>query len=64
MEQHHQPGAAELCRDVAAHQVRSRRGLAMMNLCCVTLALAAGTMLLMPRRQPPIPEDVPLKEAA
>ncbi len=36
----------------------------MMNLCCVTLALAAGTMLLMPRRQPPIPEDVPLKEAA
>jgi MFS family permease len=36
----------------------------MMNLCCVTVALAAGTMLLMPRRQPPAPVDVPLKEAA
>jgi hypothetical protein len=36
----------------------------MMNLCCVTVALAAGTILLMPRRQPTIPEDVPLKEAA
>ncbi|MFF4031217.1 MFS transporter [Streptomyces sviceus] len=36
----------------------------MMNLCCVTVALAAGTTLLMPRRRPPVPEDVPLKEAA
>ncbi|MEU0945486.1 MFS transporter [Streptomyces canus] len=36
----------------------------MMNLCCVTVALAAGTMLLVPRRQPPVPEDVHLKEAA
>ncbi|MFF4275762.1 MFS transporter [Streptomyces sp. NPDC001536] len=35
-----------------------------MNLCCVTVALAAGTMLLMPRRQSPIAEDVPFKEAA
>ncbi|MFF7646149.1 MFS transporter [Streptomyces canus] len=36
----------------------------MMNLCCVTVALAAGTTLLMPRRQPPIAGEVPLKEAA
>jgi predicted MFS family arabinose efflux permease len=36
----------------------------MMNLCCVTVALAAATMLFMPRRQPPVPGSVPLKEAA
>jgi predicted MFS family arabinose efflux permease len=36
----------------------------MMNLCCVTVALAAGTMLLMPRRRPPVPEDAPLREPA
>ncbi|MFJ2239217.1 MFS transporter [Streptomyces sp. NPDC087859] len=35
----------------------------MMNLCCVTVALAAATMLFMSRRQPPVPEGVPLKEA-
>ncbi|MFE3032163.1 MFS transporter [Streptomyces canus] len=36
----------------------------MMNLCCVTVALAAGTTLLVPRGRPPVPEDVPLTEAA
>jgi hypothetical protein len=36
----------------------------MMNLCCVAVALAAGTMLLTPRRRPPVPDDVPLEEAA
>ncbi|MFI2201945.1 hypothetical protein ACH47Z_14455 [Streptomyces sp. NPDC020192] len=37
---------------------------AMMNLSCVGVALAAATVLLMPRHQPPVPEEAPLGEAA
>ncbi|MFF4059151.1 MFS transporter [Streptomyces sp. NPDC001668] len=57
--------AASLLGMVAGSLLSEALGVvAMMNLCCVTIALAAGTALLMPRRQPPIPEEVPLGEAA
>jgi MFS family permease len=57
--------AASLSGMVAGSLLSEALGIVtMMNLCCVTVALAAGTILLMPRRQPTIPEDVPLKEAA
>jgi predicted MFS family arabinose efflux permease len=57
--------AASLSGMVAGSLLSEALGIvAMMNLCCVTVALAAGTMLLMPPRQPPIPEDVSLREAA
>lgn len=57
--------AASLLGMVAGSLLSEALGVvAMMNLCCVTIALAAGTALLMPRRQPPIPEEAPLEEAA
>jgi predicted MFS family arabinose efflux permease len=56
--------AASLSGMVAGSLLSEALGLVtMMNFCCVTVALAAGTLLLMPRRRPPVPEEASLGKA-